>query len=76
MTTHIRQRHASAACIASLGMVLAAASATAQITTFSVPGAGTAAGQEGTFAGHINNRGELVGNYIDANNVSYGFLRN
>ena len=47
-------------------------------TTFDVPGAGTGDGQ-GTFAPvfgfNINPQGTITGNYIDASNVSHGFVR-
>jgi hypothetical protein len=44
------------------------------ITTFDVPGAGTASGQ-GTFSIGINLLGVISGYYIDGGNVSHGFLR-
>jgi hypothetical protein len=44
------------------------------ITTFDVPGAGTAAYQ-GTIVQGINNAGEVVGSYIDANGLWHGFSR-
>jgi hypothetical protein len=48
------------------------------ITTFDVPGAGTAAFQ-GTLAftpsGAISAAGTILGNYIDASNVVHGFVR-
>src|SRR5439155_14500922 len=47
-------------------------------TTFDAPGAGTGDGQ-GTFAPvfgfNINSQGTITGNYIDASNVSHGFVR-
>jgi hypothetical protein len=43
------------------------------ITTFDVPGAGTDPGQ-GTFGGGFTPNGTIMGNYIDADNVSHGFL--
>ena len=47
-------------------------------TTFDAPGAGTGDGQ-GTFAPifgfNINPQGTITGNYIDASNVSHGFVR-
>ena len=50
-------------------------SANAQnIITFDAPGAGTGPGQ-GTFAFFINPARVLEGQYIDANNVSHGFVR-
>ena len=39
------------------------------ITTFDVPEAGTSAGQ-GTLGAAINQRGEVSGYYVDANNVN------
>jgi hypothetical protein len=45
-----------------------------RITTFDVPGAGTAVGQ-GTMANNINAKGEVVGQYADGSNVNHGFLR-
>ena len=42
--------------------------------TFDAPGAGTGAGQ-GTFPITINTAGAITGFYIDANNVSHGFVR-
>jgi hypothetical protein len=47
------------------------------ITTFDAPGAGTEAGQ-GTYTGTcavINLEGAIAGTYIDASNVSHGFVR-
>ncbi len=49
--------------------------ANGKITTFSVPGAGTAALQ-GSVGISINASGDIVGAYLDANNVFHGFLRN
>jgi hypothetical protein len=44
--------------------------------TFEAPGAGVTAGSgSGTFSNHINDAGAFTGRYIDANNVSHGFLR-
>jgi probable HAF family extracellular repeat protein len=45
-----------------------------QIATIDPPGAGTAQGQ-GTFPIQILNSGVVVGFYVDAKNVSHGFLR-
>lgn len=49
-------------------------------TTFDVPGAGTASGQ-GTgcpsdCSTGLNDFGEIIGNYVDANYVYHGFFRN
>jgi hypothetical protein len=44
------------------------------ITTFDVPGAGTAAGQ-GTLPATPNLFGAITGQDIDANNVHHGFVR-
>jgi hypothetical protein len=43
------------------------------ITEFDVPGAGTGAGQ-GTTGGTIDPAGRIVGNYVDSDGVSHGFL--
>ena len=48
--------------------------AQATITTFDAPGAGTASGQ-GTIPATPNLFGAITGQYIDTNNVHYGFLR-
>ncbi len=53
---------------------LSSAIPTGAITSFDVPGAGTASGQ-GTFAANNNNLGVVFGYYIDSANVSHGFLR-
>jgi hypothetical protein len=46
------------------------------VTTFEAPGADTTAGDfNGTFPYSINDQGVITGYYIDANNVSHGFLR-
>ena len=45
-----------------------------QITTIDPPGAGTAPGQ-GTFPQQNLNSGVIVGYYVDAKNVSHGFIR-
>jgi len=48
-----------------------------EITMVNVPGAGTGAG-EGTFVPTmygLNPLGALTGNYVDANNVSHGYVR-
>jgi hypothetical protein len=48
----------------------------AGFTTFEVPGADTTAGDyNGTFPSNINLSGAITGNYVDANDVSHGFLR-
>jgi hypothetical protein len=45
-------------------------------TTFEAPGADTTPGSyNGTFPYSINDQGVITGYYIDANNVSHGFLR-
>ena len=41
--------------------------------TFNIPGAGTGTDQ-GSFGGGINNLGQVVGEYLDANSVFHGFL--
>jgi hypothetical protein len=47
-----------------------------RFTTFEAPGADTTAGDfNGTFPYTINDQGLITGYYIDANNVSHGFLR-
>jgi hypothetical protein len=46
------------------------------LTTFDAPGADTTAGSyNGTFPYSVNDWGVITGYYIDANNVSHGFLR-
>jgi hypothetical protein len=45
-----------------------------ELTTFDIPGAGTGSGQ-GTLPVGIVQGGWIMGTYIDANNVSHGFLR-
>ncbi len=57
-----------------LGLGLSATAQQFHITTFDVPDAGTGALQ-GTFAIGINPVGVIAGYYVDANNVSHGFLR-
>jgi hypothetical protein len=50
-------------------------SASYVFTSFDAPGAGTAPDNfQGTFAIGINNRGDISGNYGDANDVVHGFL--
>jgi hypothetical protein len=44
------------------------------ITTFDVPGAGTALGQ-GTLGGGFTASGVIIGNYYTPDNISHGFLR-
>ena len=49
-----------------------------QIITFDAPGAGTLAAPcllQGTFPYRINDKGEIGGNFQDANNVLHGFMR-
>ena len=82
MTTHTRPRQTCAAWIAAFGMALVAANATAQSNTvpgriieINVPGSGARAGQ-GTQAIGVNERGAIVGFYIDATYAGRGFLRN
>jgi hypothetical protein len=45
-----------------------------RLVTFDAVGAGTGSGQ-GTISKDINAKGEVTGYYVDANNVSHGFLR-
>jgi hypothetical protein len=45
-----------------------------RIVTFDAPGAGTASGQ-GTSPLGINDRGDIIGNYVDASFTTHGFLR-
>ena len=45
-----------------------------EFTTIDVPGAGTGPNQ-GTFALNINSAGDISGFYIDASNVTHGFVR-
>src|SRR5437667_267458 len=65
-------------CLATLGLGLSATARQPTFTTFDAPGAGTGDGQ-GTFAPifgfNINPQGTNTGNYIDASNVSNGFVR-
>jgi hypothetical protein len=49
-------------------------SAGGTITSFDVPGAGTASGQ-GTAGTSINTTGSITGYYVDAGGVHHGFLR-
>ena len=44
------------------------------LTTFDVPGTGSGSYQ-GTFLIAINTPGQIMGNYIDANGLSHGFVR-
>lgn len=48
-----------------------------KITSFDAPGAGTSGGglYQGTFGYNVDNLGTVLGTYVDANNVSHGFLR-
>jgi hypothetical protein len=46
-----------------------------EMLIFDIPGAGTGAGQ-GTFGSIVTNKGAITGSYVDANNVSYGYLLN
>ena len=43
------------------------------ITTYDVPGSGTGPGQ-GTFGGGFTPNGSIMGNYVDADDVSHGFV--
>jgi hypothetical protein len=46
------------------------------ITVFDVPGAGSVPGSyQGTYSASINDLGEAVGYYLDANYTAHGFLR-
>src|SRR5438128_9838206 len=45
-----------------------------EITTFDAPGAGTGPGQ-GTLPQQITAAGTVVGNYVDTNFVTHGFVR-
>jgi hypothetical protein len=56
------------------GTLVSGFSATGRIATFDAPGAGTGAG-EGTFPLNINDCGDVIGFFIDANVVPYGFIR-
>jgi hypothetical protein len=42
------------------------------ITKFDISGAGNSAGQ-GTYTSNINASGEIVGTYVDGNNVQHGY---
>src|ERR1019366_3457659 len=62
--------------IAVVAALAFAVGASAQkIITFDVPGAGTGAGQ-GTIPYGINPVGDVIGWFVDGNNVSHGFVRN
>jgi hypothetical protein len=55
---------------------VAAQSSSAEVTSFDAPGAGAAPGSGfGTIGTSINDEGTITGRYIDAHNVSHGFLR-
>ncbi len=45
-----------------------------EIVKFDIPGAGTASGQ-GTIPLAINDRGDIIGNYVDPTSTQHGFLR-
>jgi len=45
-----------------------------QFTTFDAPGAGTGPGQ-GTGPNQMTAAGTIVGNYVDSNFVTHGFVR-
>jgi hypothetical protein len=64
--------------VLSIPIGLAGENAGPQMITFEAPGAGTGAGQgTGCFGCtfSINQSGEIVGTYLDANNVFHGFVR-
>lgn len=63
------------ALVFTLALAAAAAAQTpSSITTFSIPGAGTLAGQ-GTLPEAINANGEIVGTYYDSAGLVHGFIR-
>src|SRR5215472_18501359 len=64
--------HVLTVCALGVGLITTAAAQT--IITFDAPGAGSAVGQ-GTEAIDISPAESIVGFYIDATNVSHGFLR-
>ncbi|HUD98466.1 MAG TPA: hypothetical protein VMR62_02760 [Bryobacteraceae bacterium] len=43
-------------------------------TTIEVPGAGTSANGQGTYATSINSAGVVTGYYVDADNAPHGFV--
>jgi probable HAF family extracellular repeat protein len=45
-----------------------------RITTYDVPGEGTAAGQGVVAIAEINDEGAVVGWYVDANFATHGFI--
>ena len=47
---------------------------TGKVTRIDVPGAGTGLGH-GTIVYAVNGAGDALGVYIDANNISHGFIR-
>jgi len=48
--------------------------AQSEFITFDAPGAGTGPGQ-GTLPQQITSAGTIVGNYVDSNYVTHGFVR-
>jgi len=60
--------------LCALVLSVSASAKKATITTFDALGAGTAAGQ-GTLALAINPAGVIAGFYVDASNVSHGYVR-
>ena len=66
-------RGVSVLCVA-LGSLVSGFAGAQQITTFDAPGAGTTSFQ-GTVPLAINDSGEIVGYFVDSNNVYHGFIR-
>ena len=62
------------ACSVSVPWQLAQAQPKPRVIPFDAPGAGTMSGQ-GTFPQQNTAAGTIVGFYVDANNVSHGFVR-
>jgi hypothetical protein len=69
-------RHLSIAILVALGFAVSAPrlQAQSQFTSFDAPGAGTGPGQ-GTSPQQITAAGTIVGNYVDSNYVTHGFVR-
>src|SRR6202790_3659112 len=64
-------------CFVSTGWRQAQAQTKSRVVTFDAPGAGTAPNQaQGTFPAQITNSSLTVVNYVDANGVNHGFVRN